>query len=80
MLTAPKVLDEYYLEVRCKLLEIAAIMDRYDRGTESGEPTIDVCEDRRMQRCRAALKMLTETHPQPNRAEQVALIFSDPVE
>ena len=75
MLDSKQVTDMYYLEVRCKLLEIAAIFDRHDRG---GEPVVD-STDRRWQRCREAMKVLQQPQGQPNRAEQVALIFSDPV-
>ena len=31
MLTAGEVVDTYFLEVRCALLELAATLDRYDR-------------------------------------------------
>jgi len=75
MLTAYRVLDEYDLDVRCKLLEIAAILDRYERG--GGDAARD--DDQRLARCREALALLTKPQPQPDRAEQIALIFSDPV-
>jgi hypothetical protein len=31
-LSAQEVLNRYFLELRCKLLDIAAILDRMDRG------------------------------------------------
>ena len=34
MLTADKVLDHYYLDTRCMLIEIAALLDRYDRAVD----------------------------------------------
>jgi hypothetical protein len=75
MLTAQRVLDEYYLDVRCKLLEIAAIFDRYERG--GGDVARD--DEQRLARCRQALSLLYEAQTRPDRAEQLSLIFSDPV-
>ena len=36
MLTAEKVLDNYYLDTRCMLIEIAALLDRFDRAATAG--------------------------------------------
>ncbi len=77
MLNPDRVIDEYYLEVRCKLLEIGAIMDRYDRAVQrtsdrSGE------KDARLVKCREALSILNAAQEKANRAEQIALVFSDP--
>ena len=33
--TAPELLEMYYLEMRCHLLEMAAAMDRIERADES---------------------------------------------
>jgi hypothetical protein len=78
MLTPSQVVDEYYLEVRCKLLEIAAIMDRYDRAKER-DPSAAIDDDPRLAKCKASLEVLLAAPPaDANRAEQVALVFSDP--
>ncbi|MHC4995635.1 MAG: hypothetical protein ACYTGQ_11340 [Planctomycetota bacterium] len=77
MLTPSQVVDEYYLEVRCKLLEIAAIMDRYDRAKER-DPGGAIDDDPRLAKCSDALAVLTSPQTEANRAEQVALVFSDP--
>ncbi len=76
MLNADQVLDQYYLDVRCMLLQIGAALDRYERG--GGDAMAD--DDGRLDRCRRALQLLGRPQPQPDRAEQLALIFSDPVE
>ena len=34
-LPAPTALDAYFLDARCRLLDIAAFLDRIDRGEES---------------------------------------------
>lgn len=64
------ILDREFLEVRAKLLEVAAALDRQDRapGDVSGDP--------RRQALAQAIEILA-THPQPpNRAEQLQLLFS----
>ncbi len=39
MLTPQQVIDTYYLESRCMLLEIAAMLDRYDAAVaRTGSP------------------------------------------
>lgn len=76
MLTPVDVVNEYYLEVRCKLLEIAAIMDRYDRAVQRGEGEA-VDDDPRLAQCREALALLNRPQEEADRAEQVALIFTD---
>jgi len=77
MLSPNQVIDEYYLEVRCKLLEIGAILDRYDRAVHrTGDHSGD--GDERIAKCRRALSILTSDPAGADRAEQVALVFSDP--
>ncbi len=78
LMNGDQVLDRYFLEVRCKLLDIAAIIDRYERSAGPGAWSDST--DRRIDRCRAALQALMDPSEQPNRAERIALIFSDPVE
>ncbi len=75
MLTAEKVLDKYYLEVRCMLIEIAATLDRHDRALEerggSGEP------DERLDKVYAALAELSKSANTPDRSERLLNMFSD---
>ncbi len=73
-LTPEEVLDYHYLEVRCKLLEIAAIMDRYQRAG-GGDPARS--NDLRLERCTRALELIATPHELPERAESIALLFSD---
>jgi len=67
-MTAPAVLDREFLEMRAKILELAASFDRLDRGDGS------VSEDPRMKRIDEALQVLQR--PGADRAEQIQLIFS----
>ncbi|MDB4640278.1 hypothetical protein OAF56_01470 [Pirellulaceae bacterium] len=67
-MTADAVLDREFLEMRAKILELAASFDRLDRG-EGG-----INDDRRMELIREALKLLED--PNAGRAEKIQLLFS----
>jgi hypothetical protein len=63
-------LDAYFLEARCKLLDLAAILDRIGRGAGSAE----VDADPRLGRLRQALEVLHDESG--GRAERIQQIFS----
>jgi hypothetical protein len=67
-LEAPEVLDREFLDVRARLLLIAASLDRLDRadGTVDGDPRLDKIYE--------ALAFLTDGKDQ--RAERIQLVFS----
>lgn len=67
-MTRQQVLDLYFMDARCKLIELAAFLDRVDRG--SGEA------DFRLSAFKEAMKHLADG--EPKRAEAVLLSFSDP--
>lgn len=70
MQTAPTI-EQEFLPLRAKLLEIAAALDRLEReGVASKEP--------RMAKIRAAIETLLSGGE--NRAEQIQLVFSRPYE
>lgn len=70
-LPADKALEQYFFEARAKLLDIAAILDRINRGQEAGEVK---SSDPRVERIRKALEVL---HDQSGgRAERIQQIFS----
>ena len=71
-MAAQAVLDREFLEVRAKLLELAATFDRLDRGGSAP------ADDRRLQLVRQGLKVLLDETG--DRAEQIQLIFSRPYE
>jgi hypothetical protein len=67
---ATEVLDRDFLETRCKILELAATLDRIDRApARHGEHP-----DPRLGQLRQALDALVE--PGPGRAETIQRIFS----
>ena len=65
---AAEILDREYLEIRAKILELAASFDRLDRAEDSvdGDPRLSLIHE--------AMQVLQETLD--DRAEQVQLIFS----
>ena len=63
-------LDAYFLEARCRLLDLAAILDRIDRGPGSAE----LEGDPRLTRIRQALEVLHDESD--GRAERIQQIFS----
>jgi hypothetical protein len=69
-LSASDALNQYFLEARSKLLDLAAIFDRIDRGT--GPKSDDI---KRLQ-LHQALTILNE--PTLGRAERVQQLFSLP--
>jgi hypothetical protein len=68
--SAAAVLDQEFLTIRAKLIEIAAALDRIDRGEGS------VADDTRLDQIRRALEILAGAHP--NRAERIQMLFSLP--
>jgi hypothetical protein len=68
MMTRNELLDLYFMDSRAKLIDIAAFLDRVERG--SGEA------DFRLAAFREALKKLSGERP--GRAKAVLLSLSDP--
>ena len=66
-----EVLDRDFLEIRARILDLAAALDRLDRA---GEPAGRHHPDRRLAQIRLALEALAV--PEPTRAETVQRIFS----
>jgi hypothetical protein len=69
-LPSAQALDAYFLEARCKLLDLAAILDRVGRG--AGRAGVD--DDPRLARVRQALEVLGDQSG--GRAERVQRLFS----
>ena len=69
-MTRQQVLDLYFMDARCKLIELAAFLDRVDRS--EGEA------DFRFPALQNALSALASD--QPGRARSVLMALSDPTE
>jgi hypothetical protein len=67
-LDAPEILNREFLEIRARLVQVAALLDRLDRASGS------VADDRRLAGIRESLEVLA--NPGPGRAEKLQLIFS----
>ena len=69
-LNAPEVLDREFLEVRAKLLQVAATLDRAARAAGS------IAGDSRLSQIQRAIEVLASSDD--DRAEQIQMIFSLP--
>ena len=69
-LPAARALDQFFLDARCRLLDVAAILDRVGRGDEAAA----VATDPRAEKIRKALAILSSDAP--NKAERVQRLFS----
>jgi hypothetical protein len=77
LLSAPQLLARDFLEIRARILEVAASLDRIERADGS------VADDPRLAQIRAGLEALLADDgrvERGGRAEQVQLIFSLPYE
>jgi hypothetical protein len=69
-LPAPRVLEQFFLEARCRLLDVAAILDRIGRGPDAA--TVET--DPRAEKIHRALGVLMSDAP--NKAELIQKLFS----
>jgi hypothetical protein len=67
-MTRQQILDLYFMDARCKLIDLAAFIDRVERS--------EGADDFRMTAFRAALAGLGQGEPE--KAKQVLLTLSDP--
>ena len=69
-LPANKALDNFFFEARSKLLDLAAFLDRINRGRDASA----VSKDPRLEKIRHALEVLHDESG--GRAERIQQIFS----
>ena len=69
-LDALEMLDREFLEIRARLLQVAASLDRLARAEGN------VAGDKRLEQLAAALKILADSGD--DRAERIQLVFSRP--
>jgi len=72
MPTAQDYLEEQFLQMRARVLSLAADLDRIERA-EGGASLLE--SDQRIQKLRRAVKLVLDERT--NRAEQVQMLFSD---
>ncbi|MCC5829472.1 MAG: hypothetical protein JJU36_08490 [Phycisphaeraceae bacterium] len=83
MLTPRKVLDDYFLETRCQLLEIAATLDRLgcaDQAAASNAASAGDAapDDPRRALLKAMLRVLVEDNGANQRAQRLLELHSEP--
>ena len=69
---ADQVLERYFLEMRCKVLDVGAALDRVEHADDTGQTV----NDPRLTQLEKAVAVLTDG--QPDRAARIQMIFSDP--
>jgi len=69
-LPAARVLDQFFLDARARVLDVAATLDRLDRGADAATAAVDP----RVVRLRRAVEVLLDGDP--DRAARVQQIFS----
>ena len=69
--SAEQILDESFLDVRAKLIEVAATLDRIQRASADGGGLAD---DTRRQKLDAAIRVLLESTP--DRSAKLQQLFS----
>ena len=69
-MNSKQILDREFLEIRAKILEVAAALDRIERA--EGE----VADDPRMALNSDAINVIASEHSAPIRAEKIQLLFS----
>ncbi|MBC8108530.1 MAG: hypothetical protein H7Z14_18235 [Anaerolineae bacterium] len=74
MATANEILDQQFLEMRWRVLSLAADLDRVQRAAGSDWESL-VRSEKRLQQLAVSLGILNG--PSSDRAEQVQMLFSD---
>ena len=77
MLTSEQLIDEYFVENRNRVLEVAAFLDRLDRADESGQSVLDF----RLRAFGEALSILSApalAGPAGSRLNCIQELLSDP--
>ena len=75
MLSPQKTLDTYYLEARRDLLEVAAMLDRYDEAVKR-DGTKAENESKKVSLLEAMEILAQPEHPNENRSEQLLIHFA----
>lgn len=80
VLSPKRVLDLYYLDTRWHLLEIAAMLDRAQRGEaavpEDASFSASNAGDLRAKLLREALQVLASDSAEPDRTERLLMLFT----
>lgn len=75
-LTATQLVDEYFIETRNRIIEVAAFLDRIDRADAARAGAATAEQDFRVQALADAINVLAG--PGPNRVREIQTLMSDP--
>jgi len=75
MLTPPQVVETYFLESRHQILEIAALMDRYDAAVERAGAG-GAAAERKLEILRRALAIAADPRPAGERTVALLELFA----
>lgn len=81
MLDATQVAENYFLESRCMLLEIAAHLDRYDAAVAregAAPPATRAAAARKVALLREALAIVADPAPRQDRTVSLLELFAKP--
>ncbi len=78
MMNRNLVLERYYLDCRCMLLELAATLDRHDRAPAASG--VGEAADERLALLQQAIHVLANPSAQPDRAKRILQMLSDTVD
>lgn len=73
MMNTKSLLDRYFLECRCQVLELAATLDRLDRAPDASPQA----SDGRLSEIRQAIGILAGPSSMPNRTERILMLLAD---
>ncbi|MFM7077200.1 MAG: hypothetical protein ACKO3G_14225 [Planctomycetaceae bacterium] len=76
MLTPPQVVDTYFLESRHQILEIAALMDRYDAAVERSGAGGGPGAEQKLEVLRRALAIAADPRPAGERTVALLELFA----
>jgi len=75
MLSHNEVIDRYYLDARCELLEIAAMLDRYDRAFAADRSMSDT-QNPKLTKIFEMLEILADRNALPDRTKRILALLS----
>ena len=78
MMNRHLVLERHFLDCRCMILELAATLDRHDRAPAT--PGGGGAADERLVLLQQAIHVLANPSAQPDRAQRILQMLSDPVD
>ena len=78
MMDKDMVLERYYLDCRCMLLELAATLDRCDRAPAA--PHGAKAADERWLLLQQIVQILAAPSSKPDRCERILRLLSEPVD